>query len=148
MLREKPTGIDLLAIVMVISGIFCFFSGIDALFFSAYLKHAVPLDTSIQGFSSALSTSAAIWGSVLLALGVGQFLAAYGLFVGSSWAWSASVALCIVGIIIPFMNIITGYWPSIFTLILSAVILYYLSRSDVKAYFGRTISEPSGAAAA
>lgn len=93
MLREKPAGIDLLAIVMVISGIFCFFSGIDALFFSAYLKHAVPLDTSIQGFSSALSTSAAIWGSVLLALGVGQFLAAYGLFVGSSWAWSASVAL-------------------------------------------------------
>jgi hypothetical protein len=91
---------------------------------------------------------AAIWGSVILAIGIGSFIVAYGLFNGRSWGWSGAVALAVIGIIIPIMNIIAGYWPSVFTLILSGVILYYLSRPQVRAYFGRTVSAPSGAAAA
>jgi hypothetical protein len=98
--------------------------------------------------SEAVAEGAAIWGSVILALGIGSFIVAYGLFKERGWGWSGAVALAIIGIVIPIMNIIAGYWPSVFTLILSIIILYYLSRPHVKAYFGRVPASQSDAAAA
>jgi uncharacterized membrane protein (DUF2068 family) len=68
---------------------------------------------------------------------------AYGLFYGRSWGWSGAMALAIIGIVIPIMNIIVGYWPSVFTILLSVLIIYYLTRQEVRVYFGRKISAPS-----
>jgi hypothetical protein len=50
--------------------------------------------------------------------------------------------------VIPIMNVIVGYWPSIFTIMLSILVLYYLSRREVKSYFRSPVSAPSDAAAA
>jgi hypothetical protein len=146
--REKPAFVDLLAIVMAISGIFAFFSGIDALFFASYLASVAPLSTAVPGVAQATAEMAAIWGSVILAIGIGSLIVAYGLVSGRGWAWSGAVALAIMGIVIPIMNVIVGYWPSIFTILLSILILYYLTRQDVRAYFRSTVSAPSDAAAA
>ena len=146
--REKPAFVDLLAVVMAISGIFAFFSGIDALFFASFLTSVAPINTAVPGVAQATAEMAAIWGSVILAIGVGSLVVAYGLVSGRSWAWSGGVALAVIGIVIPIMNVIVGYWPSIFTILLSILILYYLSRQDVKAYFRSTISAPSDTAAA
>jgi hypothetical protein len=148
MQEEKPLGVDLLAIVMVISGIFAVFSGIDALYFASFLKSVAPINTAVSGTFGAVATYSAIWGSIILALGIGSFMVAYGLFHGRSWGWSGAVALAIIGIVIPIMNMMAGYWPSIFTLILSIIVLYYLSRPQVKAYFGRQVSTPPSDAAA
>jgi hypothetical protein len=149
MQQEKPGGVDLLGILMVISGMFEVFSGIDALGFAAFLATVAPINTAIPGtVGGAVADYAAIWGSIILAIGIGSFIVAYGVFYGRSWGWSGAVALAIIGIVIPIMNIIAGYWPSIITVAFSSVILYYLSRPQVRAYFGRTVSAPSGAAAA
>ena len=148
MQQEKPLGVDLLAIVMVISGIFAVFSGIDALYFASFLKSVAPINTAMYGTFGAVATYSAVWGSIILALGIGSFMVAYGLFHGRSWGWSGAVALAIIGIVIPIMNMMAGYWPSIFTLILSIIVLYYLSRPQVKAYFGRQVSTPPSDAAA
>ncbi len=63
------------------------------------------------------------------------------------WGWTGAVGLSIIGIIDSIMNIIAGYWPSIFTLILSGIILYYLYRPHVMAYFGKTATAPPSDAA-
>jgi hypothetical protein len=91
---------------------------------------------------------AAVWGSIILALGIASLFVAYGLFKGRGWGWTGAVGLSIIGIIISIMNIIAGYWPSIFTLILSGIILYYLYRPHVMAYFGKTATAPPSDAAA
>jgi hypothetical protein len=148
MQQEKPLGVDLLAIVLVISGIFTVFSGIDALFFASFLASAAPVSTAVPGALGAVAESAAIWGSILLAIGAGSFIVAYGLFYGRSWGWSGAVALAIIGIVIPLMNVIAGYWPSVFTMILSGIVLYFLFMPQVREYFGRTVSTPSSDAAA
>jgi hypothetical protein len=146
--REKPAGVDLLGVIMAISGIFAFFSGIDALFFASFLASVAPVNTSIPGVAQATAEMAAIGGSVILALGIGSFVVAYGLVSGRTWAWSGAVALATIGIVIPIMNVIVGYWPSIFTIMLSILVLYYLSRREVKSYFRSPVSAPSDAAAA
>lgn len=148
MQTEKPPGVDMVGIIMIINGIFTAFSGIDALYLASFLTFTAPIDTAVPAIVDATADFAAVWGSVLLVLGIASFIVAYGVFYGKSWAWSGAVALSIIGIIVPFMNILVGYWPSIFTLILSSIVMYYLTRDEVRMYFGRTISAPSDAAAA
>ena len=143
MQTEKPAGVDLLAIIILINGIFSFFSGLDSLYFASFLASVVPINTAVPGIVEATAQYVAIWGSIILAIGIGSFLVAYGLFYGRSWGWSGAMALAIIGIVIPIMNIIVGYWPSVFTVLLSALIIYYLTRQEVRVYFGRKISAPS-----
>ena len=148
MLRTKPSGVDLLGMVMLINGMFAFFTGLDSLGFAAFLATLLPINTAVPGFLGATAGFLAVWGSILFVLGIASFIVAFGLFGGKRWAWSGAMALAIIGIVIPIINILAGYWPSIFTLLLSALIIYYLTRQEVRAYFGRRISAASDAAAA
>ncbi|HEY9407606.1 MAG TPA: hypothetical protein VIP53_09180, partial [Nitrososphaera sp.] len=146
MLREKPAGIDFLGIIMVINGMFAIFSGIDSLVFASFLSSALSVNPPVT--VAEVAQLAAIWGSIILALGIASLFVAYGLFKGRGWGWTGAVGLSIIGIIDSIMNIIAGYWPSIFTLILSGIILYYLYRPHVMAYFGKTATAPPSDAAA
>jgi hypothetical protein len=148
MVRAKPFGVDLLGIVMLINGMFAFFTGLDSLGFAAFLATLLPINTAVPGFVDATAGFLAVWGSILFVLGIASFVVAFGLFGGKRWAWSGAMALAIIGIVIPIINIIAGYWPSIFTLLLSALIIYYLTRQEVRVYFGRRISAASDTAAA
>ena len=148
MLREKPAGVDLLGIIMIISGLFAFFTGLDSIGFAAFLATVLPINTAIPGIVDATAGYLAFWGSILFVLGIASFIVAFGLFNGKSWAWSGAMALAIIGIIIPVMNIIVGYWPSIFTILFSGLVIYYLTREEVRAYFGRQMAAQSDAAAA
>ena len=146
MLREKPASIDFLGIIMVINGMFAIFSGIDSLVFASFLSSAFSVNPPVP--VAEVAQLAAVWGSIILALGIASLFVAYGLFKGRGWGWTGAVGLSIIGIIDSIMNIIAGYWPSIFTLILSGIILYYLYRPHVMAYFGKTATAPPSDAAA
>ncbi|MEP0824609.1 MAG: hypothetical protein HRF40_03915 [Nitrososphaera sp.] len=148
MQTEKPAGVDLLAIIMLINGIFAFFSGLDRLYFASFLATSIPINTSVPGIAEATAQYVAIWGAIILAIGIGSFLVAFGLFRGRGWGWSGAMALAIIGIVIPIMNFAVGYWPSIFTILLSALVIYYLTRREVRVYFGKEISSQSDADAA
>ena len=145
---DKPVGIDLLAIIITINGIFSTFSGLDALFFASFLKSTAAIDTNGPGLKDATISASAVWGGIILAIGLASFFAAYGLYRGRSWGWGIAMALSIAGIIVPLINVFAGYWPSIFTILLSAGILYYLTRHEVRAFFARAAPTRSGAAAA
>jgi hypothetical protein len=147
-LRTKPPGVDWLGIILLINGLFALFTGLDSLGFAAFLASVLPINTAVPGFVDATAQYFAIWGSIILAIGIGSFIVAFGLFNGKSWAWSGAMALAIIGIVIPIINVIAGYWPSIFTLLLSVAIIYYLTRKQVRAYLGRRVSAPSDAEAA
>jgi uncharacterized membrane protein len=102
--------------------------------------------------------SAAI-GSVLLVIGIGYLVMSYGLLKGKGWAWTITIILMLVGIAIQIISttsgtvfnasllsssssnnantVISGIIGGIIGIAINVVVVYYLYRPNVKAYFGK-----------
>jgi uncharacterized membrane protein (DUF2068 family) len=85
-----------------------------------------------------LAGAIAVTSSIVIALGVASLIIAWGLLTGKGWAWIVTVIISIFSIIMSIIAIATGNFGSIISLIINGVILYYMYRPDVKAYFGRS----------
>jgi len=86
------------------------------------------------------------FGAILIAIAIVSFIVAYGLLKGRGWAWTVTLILSIISIVWNAITIATGNIGGIISIIISAVIIYYLYRPHVKAYFGKGVS-PSPPAA-
>jgi hypothetical protein len=76
-------------------------------------------------------------GGILVAIAIVSFVVAYGLLKGQGWAWTLTVVLSIISIVLNAISIAAGNIASIISIIISGIILYYLYRPYVKAYFGK-----------
>jgi hypothetical protein len=86
-----------------------------------------------------------------LAVGIGYIVVSYGLLKGRKWAWTITIILLFIGIVIDVVSIVFGSFAvnmdivtfltsnggSFVSLALGVVILYYLHRPHVKSYFGK-----------
>ncbi|KQC10361.1 MAG: hypothetical protein APR55_02590 [Methanolinea sp. SDB] len=72
-----------------------------------------------------------ILGLVYLALGVGCFK-------GWPWVWTVGVIIMIISVIVGLISLFTTGAGALLNLILAVIILYYLFRPNVKAWFGKT----------
>jgi len=94
--------------------------------------------------SAALAGLATISGVVLLALGIAYLALAYGFWTLKPWAWMLGVALAVISIAWTVLNavmsgdIVAGLTGGIISIVISAIILYYLFQPNVKAAFGRS----------
>ena len=120
--RKRPLGVTIVAILMIINGIILIAAGIGGITVGA------AMDIPLIGVSS----------GVLVALGIAAIIVAWGLIKGKGWAWIVTVILSIISIIMSIIAIAGGNFGSIINLVISGVILYYMYRPEVKAYFGRT----------
>ena len=97
-------------------------------------------------------------GAIVLAIGVGYLIVSYGLLKGKGWAWIITVILTIIAIAVQIVSgitasmfnasfiddtnsFVTGIIAQIVGIAINGVILYYLYRPNVKAFFGK--SQPS-----
>lgn len=87
-------------------------------------------------------------GGILLALGIVSFVVAYGLLKGRRWAWTLTVVLSAISIVLNVISIVSGNFGGIVSIIISGIIIYYLYRPRVKAYFGKGATTPPPAEAA
>jgi hypothetical protein len=157
--QHRPTGVTIIAILTIIGGIVLLFSGValiavGALIPSLDLTSNTANSPHISRASAQfLGIIAASIGGVLLAVGIGYLVMFYGLLKGKGWAWTITIVLLIIGIAI---QIVSTAFGSIFTtslhnnsgnsgvagaiigIAINIVILYYLYRPHVKAYFGKT----------
>jgi hypothetical protein len=79
-----------------------------------------------------------VFGAVLVALAIVSFVVAYGLLKGRRWAWTITIILSIISIVWNAITIATAAnFGGIVSIIISGIIIYYLYRPHVKAYFGR-----------
>jgi hypothetical protein len=76
-------------------------------------------------------------GGLLLILGLLSFVVAFGLLGGKSWAWTIALALSVISIISNGVTIAYGGTSSIIGVIISLIIIYYLTRPHVRVYFGK-----------
>jgi uncharacterized membrane protein (DUF2068 family) len=119
---SRPTGITILAVLEILGGL--------ALLAGGALLIAVG---AIAG--SGLVSGA---GGILIILGLLSFVVTYGLWTGKGWAWRIALILSIVGIVFGAVSIAEGLTGSIIGIIINLIVIYYLTRPYVRAYFGRS----------
>jgi hypothetical protein len=135
---HRPTGVTILAILEIISGTTMLVLGAVVLALAPFLRIALPpmpryeLLNAIVGFL----------GAVIAVFGLLSFFIAWGLWTAKTWARILTLIIAVVGLISSLVHLLWG-GPSgvglggFLTLILQLVIIYYLYRPDVKAYFGK-----------
>lgn len=109
--KQRPLGVTIIAILMIISGIALLSTG------------AILLVVGI--------------GVVPIVLGIASFVMAYGLWKGKGWAWTITLIISVISIISAIVSIVFHGYGAITNIIINAVIIYYLYRPNVKAYFGK-----------
>ena len=147
--KSRPTGVTIIAVLNIIDGFIMLLIGIGLAVAGAILPFvpqsefqqqqnltAGDIDLS-QVPPSFLGGGILAIGGILIAIGVLSFMVAYGLLKGKSWAWTLTVVLSIISIVLNVISIATGNVTSIVSVIISGIILYYLYRPYVKAYFGK-----------
>lgn len=72
-------------------------------------------------------------GGFFILLGLLSFVFAYGLLNGKGWAWTITLIFSILGILI---NLV-GLPVTILGLAINVIVIYYLTRPYVKAFFGK-----------
>ena len=109
--KHRPLGVTIVAVLTAIGGLIFLGSGLVLL---------------IVGI-----------GVILLALGIAYLVMAYGLWNGRGWAWTITLILSVIGIVVAIASIVAGNVSAIISIIIHAVVIYYLYRPNVKAFFGK-----------
>lgn len=127
----RPMGITVLAVLSAIGGVLGILGGVALI--------------GLGGLAAASTGSAAffglgaIWGVLLLATAVASLAFAYGAWTLKPWAWPLGVALAIISLVLSALTVISGGDISgqIISVVIQAIILYYLFQPSIKALFGR-----------
>lgn len=147
--RSRPGGITLLAILQGLTSFFTLLGGVALLVLSAFFAAGgwglIPEEeladalqqipwattfTSVQFF--ALTTAfLTVVGIVLLILAILGFIMTWGLWSGKSWARLITMILAVIGVFTGLFNL-PG---SLISILIDVVILYYLTRPHIKAYY-------------
>ena len=107
----------------------------------------IPPGTPPMALQSFIGGLGIAFGAVLVAIGIVSFIVAYGLLKGRGWAWTATIILSIISIVWNAITIATAAnFGGIIPIIIDAIIIYYLYRPHVKAYFGKGVSQSTPAA--
>lgn len=132
--NSKPTGVDLLTILAVISGIVDF---LGAAVFLVVTSLSLSWLGRLVGPESVrlvfLSLSALSF--LFLLCGATSFFLAYGLWKGRSWAWTWALTSAIIGLAASIIAL--GVGIGIIGVASNALSIYYLTRTEVKAFFGK-----------
>jgi hypothetical protein len=146
---KRPTGVTVLAILAILGALGLLFSGaaliglgllLGTLATNAAIANAIAT-SGYPGLASlgvgTLSALLVALGAVILILGILYFAVGIGFFGGKGWAWTLGIIVSVVGIVLDIVQIGFGGYSSILGLIIGILIIYYLMRPHVKAFFGK-----------
>jgi uncharacterized membrane protein (DUF2068 family) len=154
-LAHRPTGVTILGVLFVIGGAFALLGGIGTLAAIPFAVNMIPNAVNngleingqpltadqqsvlIEGSGPVLTAL----GAILIPLGITSLVVAYGLFKAKTWAWSIAVVLSAFLFAINIISLVTGSMSAItgavIGMAINAIVLYYLSRRNVRQYFGK-----------
>jgi len=137
----RPFGITLLALLHVLQAILFLVGGIALIALGALIGRG------FFGVHRLLSGAASLIGVVVVVVGLLYFGLAWGLWSGKGWAWTVSLLLAALGIIVSLISLLGGGVGALIVLILDAIIIYYLLTPRVRTFFGeyrtKTLPQPS-----
>lgn len=122
---ERPTGVTILVILVFIVGLFGALLG-----FLLLIASGIATDYG-YGFIEAFLE---IFGAILLLLGLVSFVDGWGLWNLKKWGFQLAMILSVIGIIWGIISLPIG----IILIIIYGIIVYYLTRPEIKDVFGIT----------
>ncbi len=138
---SRPMGVTIIAILNIISGIIMLAGGAGLAAAGSVLPTMTTINPNAGGqmaLTGMLGAGAVAVGAVLIILGIISFVVAWGLLKGKGWAWTVTLILSIISFIMGIISVAGGNVGGIVNVIISGVVIYYLYRPYVKAYFGKT----------
>ena len=130
--RDRPTGVTLLGVLQGLLGILLLLGFIALTIVSFGLPELFPHMRLL--FPARLFVVAVI----LLLLALVEFVLAYGLWSGMSWAWVASLAFALLGIVFAIFSLfLRPGIGEIISLLVNLLIVYYLMQPRIHSYFGK-----------
>lgn len=121
--KKRPLGVTVLAILNIIIGI-------------ADMTNIAPIvgmGSMIGVFWFDLGTLAWLVEGTLILQGIVLFILAYGFLSGNSWAWTLGLIFGVWDIAMGLILLPAG----IIRIIYGAIIIYYLMKPNVKAFFSK-----------
>ncbi len=138
MTQQRPMGITILAILGIIGGVLGILGGCGVVAGGALLGAAgVQAGESNVG---ALGGLLSVYGILLLVISVAWIVFGIGAWTLKPWAWMLGLILVGASIVLSLLSIIAGWstiGSQIISIVIDAVIVYYLMTPDVKRAFGR-----------
>ena len=143
---KRPIGVTILSILAIIGGIALLIGGFLFILFAGLLSGSpieISSDSSID--IASLSFLPMILGIIMVIIGIIYLAVSYGLLKGKGWAWIITVIVTIIALIVQIVSaIIIGLVSGsieaalvshVIGIIINGVIIFYLYRPHVRAYF-------------
>jgi hypothetical protein len=135
--KSRPTGVTVMGVLQILGGLgslgLGFFLAATYAFLGSLMASGSEGVAFSAGFGGFLVVAGVIIGGILMLIGIANLVIAYGLFKGKGWAWM----LCLIFAVISAVFGILMFPVGIVTILFNALIIYYLTRRNVKEYFGR-----------
>ncbi len=133
-INSKPPGVSLLVILTLVSGV------TELLVAVIFIVVASVLDSWLGILFGVGISRLAFWvlsvvSIVFFFYTTTSFFLAYGLWNGRGWAWSWALVSSIIGLVSSLIAF--GVGIGVVGLASNAVSIYYLTRTDVKVFFGK-----------
>ncbi len=126
----RPTGVAVLAILDLLAGILALIGGI----FIAALGGSGLLALYGYGFFSGF---VAVAGGFVIIIGLLAIVVGWGMWSGKEWAWILAIILYALGALSSLLSLAGGNLSSVVGLLINALLLWYMFRPHVKAFFGK-----------
>ena len=137
--KNRPTGVTIIGVLQILSGLgslgIGFILAVTYAFLGTLMSNPPEGVSFSAGFGGLLVVFGAIIGGILIIIGLTSLVIAYGIFKGKSWARM----LCLIFAVISSVFGIITFPVGIVTILFNVLIIYYLTRRNIKEYFGKTV---------
>jgi hypothetical protein len=135
--QQRPTGITVISILIIIGGLILLFTGISPLVIGPLISIDSDYSTGSLGF---LIT---IGGLALVILGIASLIVSWGLLKGKKWARTITLIISFIAIIFAIISLVSsGDLIHVISIIIYGIIIYYMFTDKVKLFFGK-VKEPT-----
>ena len=132
MTQQRPTGITVISILMIIGGLTLLVTGIAPLVIGPLISIDSAYSTGSLGF---LIT---IGGLALVILGIASLIVSWGLLKGKTWARTITLIISFIAIIFAIISLVSsGDLTHVISIIIYGIIIYYMFTDKVKLFFGK-----------
>ena len=131
--RRRPIGVTLVGILYFLSGLLMLLVGAGL----ALLNVSVFNDTPLAGITQTLLYAMA---GVFIIVGLISLLIAFGCFKGWGWTWTLGMIFAVIGIIMAIFeawSTTSMVTSAAISVLIELIIIFYLTRKGVKAWFGK-----------
>lgn len=117
--KQRPLAVAAIAILMIIAVIALLIVGTIVVLFGTGIGH---IDLLTWAMASVITYA----------------ITAYGLWNGKKWAWTVTLIISVIQILLSVVSIAVGSGRGVaIAIIINAIIIYYLYGRSVKEFFGR-----------